>query len=64
MRILFVSAQDVNCTPWSAWTIPPGGGVRFVMAMSSALTTRLESWALSMDQPTIFLENVSITAQQ
>jgi hypothetical protein len=32
--------------------------------MSSAFTTRFEAWALSIDQPTIFRENVSITAQQ
>ena len=63
-RILLVNARGVNWTPWWAWTIPPSGGCRFLIAMPSALTTRVESWALSIDQPTIFLEKVSMTAQQ
>ena len=49
-----MKAHDVNCTPWSACTIPPAAGWRFLMAMSRALTTRFESCALSIDQPTIF----------
>ena len=42
-RILFVNANEVNWTPWSACTIPPAGGWRFLIAMSSALTRRVES---------------------
>ena len=41
-RILLVKAHEVNWTPWSAWTIPPGSGRRLRMAMSRVLKTRVE----------------------
>ena len=49
-RILLVNAHEVNCTQWSAWTIPPTAGCRFLIAISSALTTRAESLRV-VDRP-------------
>ena len=60
-RILFVNAHDVNCTPWSACAIPPAAGWRFLIAMYRALTTRFESFALSIDQPTIYRGEATTT---
>lgn len=59
-----VKAQEVNCTPWSAWTVPPEVGWRLRMAISNALTTNVASAFESIDQPTIRRLNASRTAQQ
>ena len=45
-----MNAHEVNWTPWSACTIPPTAGWRFLIAMSSALTTRVESLRV-VDRP-------------
>jgi len=63
-RIRSVKDQEVNWTPWSAWTTDPFFTRRCLMAMSSALTTRFVSWAESMDQPTMRRLQVSSTQQQ
>jgi hypothetical protein len=54
------------CGPWSLWTIspPPALGVRFSMAIDSALVTSAEVGEASMDQPTTRRENVSSTTAQ
>ena len=59
-----VNAQEVNCTPWSEWMMPPPCGSRFVMAMLSALVTSAAVWLESIDQPTTRREKVSSTTAQ
>ena len=59
-----VKAHDVNCTPWSEWTITPGWGSRLAMAMPSALVTRAAVWLKSIDHPTTRRQNVSNTTAQ
>jgi len=63
-RIASPKAHEVNWTPWSAWTMPPGPGRRLRMAMSRALITKVVSWRESMDQPTIRRLKASTTAAQ
>jgi hypothetical protein len=64
LRILLLKAQEVNWTPWSAWTMPPAAGRRLRIAMSRALITSVVSCRESMDQPTMRRLNASITAAQ
>jgi hypothetical protein len=61
----WVNAQEVYCEPWSlCMTVWSGPGLRFLMAMPSALVTGGVAWWLSIDQPTTRRENTSSTTQQ
>ena len=59
-----VKAQEVNWVPWSEWTIVPGGGCRFWMAMPNAFVTSVEVCDESIDHPTTRRLNVSRTTAQ
>jgi hypothetical protein len=52
---------NLGCEPRSQWCTSPAGGRLRVVAIASASTTSSALRSSRIDQPTIFLENMSIT---